>query len=43
MTRFVVRLNVDDSPAWSFLTREHAEEWCEQFGNTFTITEVDDE
>jgi hypothetical protein len=42
MIRYRVTLNVDDSPAWSFLTREHAEEWCEQFGNAFTITEIDE-
>jgi len=30
----------DTSGAWVFGTRERAEEWCRQFGNTFIITEV---
>jgi len=33
----------EDSGGWVFGTRERAEAWCQQFGNTFNITEVDDD
>jgi len=32
----------ENEGGWMFLTREQAETWCEQFGNTFIITEVED-
>lgn len=42
MTQYKVTLG-HTSGSWIFGTRERAEAWCEQFGNTFTITEVDDD
>jgi len=42
MSKFKVTLD-DDHGAWIFGTREQAEKWCEQFGNTFTITEAEDD
>lgn len=32
-----------DSGGWLFGIRERAEKWCEQFGNTFIIEEVERE
>jgi hypothetical protein len=44
MTTFRVTLaDARETGGWLFGTRERAEAWCEQFGNTFTITEVDDD
>jgi hypothetical protein len=44
MTQFKVTLaDARETGGWIFGTRERAEAWCEQFGNTFTITEVDDD
>ena len=40
---FKVTLANSDSGSWVFSTRERAEAWCEQFGNTFIITEVEDD
>lgn len=34
-----VTLPNDTSGGWVFGTRERAEAWCEQFGNTFNIEE----
>lgn len=42
MTQYKVTLG-ETSGSWIFGTRERAEAWCEQFGNTFTITEVEDD
>ena len=36
-----VTLSDADESGWVFSTRAQAEKWCEQFGNTFVITEVD--
>ena len=39
---FRVTLPLDSKGGgWIFSTREQAEKWCEQFGNTFDIEEVD--
>ncbi len=40
--KYRVTLHPKDG-GWIFSTREQAEKWCEQFGNTFTITEVEDQ
>lgn len=44
MSKFRVTLtDARETGGWIFGTRESAEAWCEQFGNTFVITEVEDE
>lgn len=41
MSKFRVTLtDARETGGWIFGTRERAEKWCEQFGNTFNITEV---
>jgi len=38
-----VSLGADSkSGGWVFHTREQAEKWCEQFGNTFDIEHIPD-
>jgi hypothetical protein len=43
MTRYLATIGDNKWGGWIFSTREQAEKWCEQFGNPFTITEVDDD